>query len=83
VITASPALADPAEVDGEEDAEDEGDGDLEPEGEDDPDGEADPDGAGVGLALQPARSAAIITAQTVNVTNFLISYPLSALIQIS
>jgi hypothetical protein len=66
VITASPALADPAEDEGEEDAEAEDEGDL--DGDDEPDGDDDPEGAGVGLALQPKSNAEISNATKTDAT---------------
>jgi hypothetical protein len=70
-MTAIPNFADPADEDGEEDAEDDED---DAEAEEDPDGEDEPDGAGEGLALQPAKSAASKTAVHINTDSFFILY---------
>lgn len=65
---ASPVLADPADDDG-------GEGDeADAEGGFDEDGDDDPDGAGVGLDLQPNRSADINTEIKSNVTVLFMPY---------
>jgi hypothetical protein len=72
-MTASPVLADPAEVEGVANAEGEGEDDFEDDGEADPDGDSDPDGAGVGLALHPTRSTDISVEATTKAVIFFIS----------